>query len=639
MQTYPTGYAESQRMAEQIFREILPRHGMAVREEQIALCHEVLDTLYNKEISLCEAGVGTGKTLAYLVGCILWQMNRPERMKLPIVISTSSVALQDAILTEYLPDLSAVLLDEGIITAPITAVVRKGKERFVCDARLAERASLVQPSRERQTNSLSIAAHILDMDHIPELSRYDRCRISVPRSCPRDCFMRLDCRYQQYLRDSMKPDIQICNHNYLLADAAHRMENQPLLLRSYQALVVDEAHKLPDAARQMYTEKLSEADMDDLCLQLQQAHYLHLEQRLRSTFLAFSISCGQNLSRLRRKDSVSFTLTPFRREALADCIAILQYAGAILGMPRYLRHRLGEAESFFRLFLLEVPTRILYIDYDADGKPTFCAASSRVPQLLRSALWNTREPAILTSGTLAAAGDFSHTEQLLGLTTYRPLRHFRADSPFNYKEKCLLYLPPRIMARVDNRRMAEEIVRLVGACHGHALVLFTSYRQMAEVRALTDGQWTYPTYQAWRNGGKIIQRFKQSGNGVLFAAGSCWEGIDFPGNMVSLLIIAKLPFPIPDPVSDYERQQYPNLRDYINAEVIPEMQKKLRQGFGRAIRTEQDSCVVAILDERAGIGGKYHDAALAALPTCPITEKIEDVQQFIREQKRPDYFL
>ena len=639
MQTYPTAYAESHRTAEKIFREILPRHGMAVREEQIALCHEVLDTLYNKEISLCEAGVGTGKTLAYLVACILWQMNRPERMKLPIVISTSSVALQDAILTEYLPDLSTVLLGEGIIREPITAVVRKGKERFVCDARLAERTALVQPSRKRQKNSLRIAENILDMDHIPELSRYDRCRICVPQSCPRDCFMRLDCRYQQYLRDSMKPDIQICNHNYLLADASHRLEDRPLLLRSYQALVVDEAHKLPDAARQMYTETLSETDINDLCLQLQQAHYLHLAQRLRSAFLAFSISCGQNLSGLRRKDSVSFTLTPFRREALADCIAILQYAGGFVDMPRYLRYRLGEAESFFRLFLLEVPTRILYIDYGADGHPTFCAGSSRIPQLLRSALWNTREPAILTSGTLAAAGDFSHTEQLLGLAAYRPLRHFRADSPFDYKKKCLLYFPPRARTRVDNRHMAEEIIRLVDSCHGHALVLFTSYRQMAEVRALTDGQWPYQTYQAWRNGGKIIQQFKQSGNGVLFAAGSCWEGIDFPGDMVSLLIIAKLPFPIPDPVSDYERKQYPNLRDYINAEIIPEMQKKLRQGFGRAIRTEQDSCVVAVLDERAGIGGKYYEAVLAALPTCPTTEKIEDVQQFIREQKRPDYFL
>ena len=331
--------------------------------------------------------------------------------------------------------------------------------------------------------------------------------------------------------------------------------------------------------------------------------------------------------------------TPFRRAALIDCIALLQNAGGLPDVPRYLLNRLGEAESLLRLFLLEVPTRILYIAYDADGKPTFCAASSRVPQLLRSALWNTRKPAILTSGTLAAAGDFSHTEQLLGLAAYRPLRHFRADSPFNYKKKCLLYFPPRTRTRMDNRRMAEEIVRLVDACHGHALVLFTAYRQMAEVRALTDGQWPYPTYQAWRNGGKIIRQFKQSGNGVLFAAGSCWEGIDFPGDMVSLLIIPKLPFPIPDPVSDYERQKYLTLQEYIAVEIIPEMQKKLRQGFGRAIRTEQDSCVVAILDERAGIGGKYHDAALAALPTCPTTEKIEDVQPFIREQKRPDYFL
>ena len=484
-----------------------------------------------------------------------------------------------------------------------------------------------------------MAENVLDLDHIPGLSRYDRCRICVPQSCPRDCFLRLDCRYQQYLRDSKKPDIQICNHNYLLANASHRLEERPLLLRQYQALVVDEAHKLPDAARQMYTETLSAQDMDELCFLLQQAHFKGLSKRLRTVFLTLSISCAPSFTMTKRKISIPFSLTPFRQAAIADCISLLQYIGSQPDMPHYLQYRLAETESLLRLFLLDVPTRILYLEFSADGQLTFCAASNRVPQLLRSALWNTREPTILTSATLTAAGDFDHTEQLLGLATYRPLRHFRADSPFNYKKKCLLYFPPRLKTRMDNRKMAEEIVRLVGACHGHALVLFTAYRQMAEVRALTDGQWTYPTYQAWRNGGKIIQKFKQSGNGVLFAAGSCWEGIDFPGDMVSMLIIPKLPFPIPDPVSDYERRQYPNLLDYINAEIIPEMQKKLRQGFGRAIRTEQDSCVVAILDERAGIGGKYHDAALAALPSCPTTEKIEDVQQFIREQKRPDYFL
>ncbi len=640
MQTYPTGYAESHRIAEQIFREILPRHGMAVREEQIALCHEVLDTLYNKEISLCEAGVGIGKTLAYLVACILWQMHRPSQLKMPVVISTSSVALQDAILNEYLPDLSAVLLAEGIITAPITAVVRKGKERFVCDARLAERQAKAISKGSRQKGSLRMAENVLDLDHIPGLSRYDRCRICVPQSCPRDCFLRLDCRYQQYLRDSMKPDIQICNHNYLLANASHRLEERPLLLRQYQALVVDEAHKLPDAARQMYTGTLSAQDMDDLCSLLQQAHFKGLSKRLRTVFLTLSISCAPSFAMAKRKISIPFSLTPFRQAAIADCINLLQYIGSQPDMPHYLQYRLAETESLLRLFLLDVPMRILYLEFSADGQLTFCAASNRVPQLLRSALWNTREPTILTSGTLTAAGDFDHTEQLLGLAAYAPLRHFRAESPFNYRKKCLLYIPARRAAAVpENQYLADQIVRLTAACHGHALVLFTSYRQMRNVYDALGGRLTFPVFQAGRGQNRSIQQFRQSGNGVLFAAGSCWEGIDFPGDMVSLLIIAKLPFPIPDPVSNYERQQYPNLRDYINAEVIPEMQKKLRQGFGRAIRTEQDSCVVAILDERAGIGGKYHDAALAALPSCPTTEKIEDVQQFIREQKRPDYFL
>ena len=640
MQTYPTGYAESHRIAEQIFREILPRHGMAVREEQIALCHEVLDTLYNKEISLCEAGVGIGKTLAYLVACILWQMHRPNQLKMPVVISTSSVALQDAILTEYLPDLSAIMLAEGIIRNPITAVVRKGKERFVCDARLADRQAKAISKGSRQKGSLRMAENVFDLDHIPGLSRYDRCRICVPQSCPRDCFLHLDCRYQQYLRDSRKSDIQICNHNYLLANASHRLEERPLLLRQYQALVVDEAHKLPDAARQMYTETLSAQDMDDLCSLLQQAHFKGLSKRLRTVFLTLSISCAPSFAMTKRKISIPFSLTPFRQAAIADCINLLQYSGSQPDMPHYLQYRLAETESLLRLFLLDVPTRILYLEFSADGQLTFCAASNRVPQLLRSALWNTREPTILTSGTLTAAGDFDHTEQLLGLAAYAPLRHFRAESPFDYRKKCLLYITARRAAAVpENQYLADQIVRLTVACHGHALVLFTSYRQMRNVYDALGGRLTFPVFQAGRGQNRSIQQFRQSGNGVLFAAGSCWEGIDFPGDMVSLLIIAKLPFPIPDPVSDYERQKYPTLQEYIAVEIIPEMQKKLRQGFGRAIRTEQDSCVVAILDERAGIGGRYHDAALAALPTCPTTEKIEDVQQFIREQKRPDYFL
>ena len=112
----------------------------------------------------------------------------------------------------------------------------------------------------------------------------------------------------------------------------------------------------------------------------------------------------------------------------------------------------------------------------------------------------------------------------------------------------------------------------------------------------------------------------------------------FPGDMVSSLIVVRLPFPVPDPLSEAEREQYPTLQDYIKTVVIPDMQVKLRQGFGRAIRTETDTCVVSILDHRAAPGERYHKAVLDTLPPIRITAKIEDVEDFIRAKKGPDYF-
>lgn len=116
-----------------IFRVLFPEHGMAVREEQIMLCHKMLDNLLGRNIALCDAGVGIGKTYAYLVACVLMRKYSllaegcsPYEQR-PVVISTSSIALQKAILTEYIPFLSRILQENGTIQAPIKAVIRKGK--------------------------------------------------------------------------------------------------------------------------------------------------------------------------------------------------------------------------------------------------------------------------------------------------------------------------------------------------------------------------------------------------------------------------------------------------------------------------------------------------------------------------------
>jgi len=149
----------------------------------------------------------------------------------------------------------------------------------------------------------------------------------------------------------------------------------------------------------------------------------------------------------------------------------------------------------------------------------------------------------------------------------------------------------------------------------------------------------FPLFRLERGGVHAIERFKQSGNGILFASGALWEGIDIPGDALSMLIIVKLPFQVPDAIGEYERKQYPDFPTYLKSVLVPEMLVKLKQGFGRLIRNETDTGVVAILDCRVNSKGSYRERVLNTLPDCRVTADIGEVEDFIKQQKIPDYFL
>ena len=141
-----------------------------------------------------------------------------------------------------------------------------------------------------------------------------------------------------------------------------------------------------------------------------------------------------------------------------------------------------------------------------------------------------------------------------------------------------------------------------------------------------------------RNAVHTTQQFKSEPGSVLLATGAAWEGFDFPGDCVSLLVIPRLPFSHPDALKERKRTEYPDLRSFVRAVVVPEMQIKLKQGFGRAIRTETDTCVVAILDERSAPGQRHFEAMRAALPEMPVTDSLENVVEFIYRVKSRKYF-
>ena len=642
---------------EKIFRVLLPEQGLAVREEQIRLCHEMLDTLLGERIALCDAGVGIGKTYAYLVACVLMRkysilMERNSLPKQhPVVVSTSSIALQKAILSEYVPFLSRVLVEQGIIQTPLRAVVRKGKEHFVCDNRLEQR---IEAIRYKQKNAvqrealLSLRKHY-DMDIVKDLSGFDRRLVCVPKFCPRECPGRQMCRYQRYLEESKKQDVflQICNHNYLLADAFHRREEYKPLLADYRALVVDEAHKLPEAARQMFGKNLCMDDIREIAYYLEREHQ-NVEARTLKTGMYSIFTIIRESHMFSHGIKENFQLTGECEFCLWEGIQMIermmeQLKGVV---PKWVLNRLQEAKEVLECFLQKNSKYVLHLRMDKEKIPVLCAASREIPQLLREMLWD-REQAlsvILTSGTLKAGKGFARTLQMTGLEGRTDVQSYVAESPFAYEENCLLYLPKTLRkckrgSREEVEMVAGQIHSLICSTYGHTLVLFTSYTLMGSVYQILRDGIPFPMVEVWRHSQEEILRFKTMENAVLFAAGSCWEGVDFPGDMVSSLIIVKLPFAVPDPISEAEKETYESLEDYIQAIIVPDMQKKLRQGFGRAIRTETDTCVVSILDFRAVKGGKYHEDVMCALPPCPIAEELGEVQDFIRSRKGVEYYL
>lgn len=257
-------------------------------------------------------------------------------------------------------------------------------------------------------------------------------------------------------------------------------------------------------------------------------------------------------------------------------------------------------------------------------------ALEAIPLDVRPIFWRHvfghRGATVVTSATLATDGNLRYLRARLGApkdTVERTL-----ESPFNYMKQALLYVPSKIPPPNDPRfveAMADEIERLVEITDGRAFVLFTSYRNMHYAHQLLARRWDWKTLmQGQMSRGRLLEIFREDGNAVLFATASFWEGVDVPGDALSLVIMDKLPFANPrDPLvsarnRDVERSGGNAFRDY----TIPQTIIRLKQGFGRLIRAKNDVGIVAIMDTRV-IEKSYGSRIVKSLPRARRSRDIE----------------
>ena len=637
MNTNDTNRQKAHSMINHIFKDLFPAQGMTERSEQIKLSHRMLDAMLNGGIALCDAGTGIGKTYAYLTAAAAASRFGAGSSHRPIIISTSSIALQNAVQTEYLPLLSCALLADGQIDRPLLSVIRKGKGHYVCDERLQRRLRQVnfQKKDPAAADALRSLKEALDMDKVPHLSGYDRERVCVPQIC--DCGHQ-DCRYRRFLKrcDDDRYVFQICNHNLLLADAIHRSQGRRSILPEHGVIIVDEAHKLPEAAREMFGMTLTAGDIQSMIRQLRAERYLLAADVLADT-------AGPLLRKLTAPREEAEALDAYLHLLTIPSHAlpiIEKQIGNLLTVQG--RRQLETLRGAFSLFSDPQPNMILYTAEDGDGGTMLCATAPDLTEQMRQVLWRPEHAFVLASGTLAVGDDFHRFRSQAGLPDGRRVTESVFLSPFDYRRNCLLYLPqlpPSQRSEAYYDDLADEIAGLIRAAWGHALVLFTSYAAMSAVKdRLRERGLSFPMFTLGRNAMHMTEQFRQTPGAVLLATGSAWEGFDFPGDCVSLLVIPRLPFAYPDALKEKEREEYTALRQFIQNVAIPEMQIKLRQGFGRAIRTETDTCVIAILDERAGHGRRYYAAMRDALPDMRATGSLRAVTKFLREQKPESYF-
>ena len=644
-----------------IFRNVFVKNGYAIREDQIRLLKKIYEGIGKKKIFICEAGVGLGKTYAYLTAALvdrIYLMHQKELKEkqssfgtLPqvpgIVVSTSSIELQHALSARYIAELSSMLLSEGLIPRSVRCVVRKGKEHYLCKLRLLSYFKSMEQRKEHDQylilSELNAHPERIDLDMVENISEKTMSRINIPTFCGTGCRYHADCAYIRYREQAkrMDYDIQITNHNYFLVGESMRRENGKGLLTSYRFLIVDEVHKLEEAAMQINSVCLHSRLFWEFAKLCRQA--LYGQEQKEWELLEVLEDMVKNNSRL---------FWYFRRKRMLDPIYRMPYAAQnllrALSSDLQKFHALGEDLIEQNIMIARSLSRIdgcleaflcvegYYYEYMDGKKESSLTAFPSDSSLTLSGLWKDYSPKLLISGTLMAQDSFAYFKKRTGFENILPVRIMEEQyaSSFSYKCPARLYISERIpVKRLTSEeylsKLSDEIGSLIEASKGHAAVMFTSYRLMMEVCRRMEKRLPYPIFCTSKEDKTVVSRFKSSGNGVLLATGTFWEGIDCPGEILSMLIIPVLPFSVPDLAGEMRKKGYENLNDFIAMEVIPAMLVKLRQGVGRLIRTETDKGVLAILDQRASRSGKYRRVVTEALKDYPLVVSVEEAAQFL----------
>lgn len=598
---------------------------------------------------LIEAETGIGKTLAYLLPAVLSGRR--------IVVSTATITLQDQILGKEIP------LLEKILGEKIEVVCVKGRQNYLCYYRWFQYRSSQQLSVADDIDCKVIDEWLLmtesgdraELEWLPDYSPLWAKISAQPHQClGGDCPESSLCFINVLRRKAGAARLLVVNHHLFFSDLSLRTSGYGELLPRYQGVIFDEAHHLENVASTFFGISFSQYQVLDLVADIERQATADLAPSLADRIIS-------SVRGLQQRVETFQSLFPDLkgRYPLAELIdgndrwydEVKHLAGGLERMAmdleqhevhgegwRTLRKRAEELlGNLVEIALPEVvPTRGRQVHwYERRQRSVALSATPiNVAENLRESLYPLVDYCVLTSATLTAAGDFGYVCERLGLG--EEVETLRLPSPFDYRRRTCLYVPPANFPAPAESSYIEElcprIYDILQISQGRALVLCTSFKGMDGVALYLEQRLQFPVLVQGRASRRsLLQQFTEVTDSVLVAVASFWEGVDVPGGSLSCVIIDKLPFEAPnDPVlqariTDIRQSGGNPFFDF----QVPRAVLTLKQGVGRLMRTSDDYGLIAVMDNRLFSKG-YGRTFLASLPPAPVTRSLSDADTFFR---------
>jgi ATP-dependent DNA helicase DinG len=639
-------------MSEHSIRQVFEKDGILAsqiegyheRSQQLEMALAIADAIAHNTQLVAEAGTGTGKTFAYLVPALLTGGK--------VIISTGTKNLQDQLFNRDLPNVRDAL------KVPVTVAMLKGRSNYVCHYHLERAANDGRFASRDDARYLHVIKNFAEntrtgdkseLTDVPENATIWANVTSTRDNClGGDCNFYKECFVMEARKQALAADVVVVNHHLFFADVMLRDEGVAELLPSANTVIFDEAHQLPDVAGLFFGEDVSTSQLIELARDCTAAHL---------SLAKDCIELGESI--------------PLLEKACKDFRLVFAYEGSRMPVQKALALK-GFQDAFDHMQKrLEALSAVLETQAARDPLLEKCwQRSMDLGNLLRRWMsaendnlvrWvevfthsvqlhatplsvaegfgkqlNAQPRAwIFTSATLAVKNDFSHFLAQMGLQDAVTAAW---QSPFNYQEQALFYVPPD-MPDPNNPSYASCVAAaalpVLRASGGRAFVLSTSLRAMREIHALLkeafaeNGIESPLLLQGDSSRTELLDRFRKLGNAVLVGSQSFWEGVDVRGEALSVVIIDKLPFAPPDDPVLSARV------DKLNAEgknafmeyQLPYSVITLKQGAGRLIRDENDRGVLMICDPRL-ISKAYGRKIWQSLPPFRRTRHLADVEAF-----------